>query len=78
MSYVTNTPPSFFEVLKSQRIKWPHHVSERVGNLYMNITLNVKVKDHFAMIAGGGKIILKMDFKDRFLGCGLCSYDSGQ
>ena len=43
----------------------------------MNITLNVKVKDHFAMIAGGGKIILKMDFKDRFLGCGLCSYDSG-
>ena len=62
MSQATNTPSSFIEVLESQRIKWPHNVSARVGNLYMNITLNVKVKDRFAMTAGGGKIILKMDF----------------
>jgi hypothetical protein len=36
-----------------------------------------KVKDHFGIIAGRGKIILKMDFKDSVSGCGLGSYDSG-
>jgi hypothetical protein len=64
-------------MLKSWRIKWPRHVSARVRSLYGNMILNVKVKDYFAIIAGVGKMILKRDFKDRFCGCGLCSYDSG-
>jgi hypothetical protein len=68
VGYATNTPPSFFEVLKSWRIKWPRHVSAGVKNLYRNIILNVKVKDHFAIIAGGGKIILQCILKTVFEG----------
>jgi len=49
-------------MVKSWRIKWPRHVSARVRNSYGNITLNVKVKDYFAIITGVRKIILKMDF----------------
>ena len=40
----------------------------KVRNLCRNITLNVTVKDHFAIIAGGGKIILKMYSKTVFEG----------
>jgi hypothetical protein len=37
-----------------------------VRSLYRNITLNVKVKDNFAIIAGGGMIILKWILKTVF------------
>jgi hypothetical protein len=68
MNYATNTLPCSLEVLKSWRIKWPRQVSARVRNLYRNITLNVKVKDHFGITAGVGRIILQSILKAGFEG----------
>jgi hypothetical protein len=47
--------PRIFEMLTSWSIKWPCHILARVGNIFKNVTINVK----FETIAVGEKIILK-------------------